>query len=447
MAFEKLPRTPSVITCLDASIAEEKIDALLPTMAKCSALPDIVDVVAPAVVAPDAYFLADLPHEALADKSYEKLGEPIGEGTYGTVWRARCRRTGQTVAMKSVNIRNDRQGFPVTAIREIRALRRLDHPNVVSLLDVCTQPPSVSIETGLGVGPGLAYLIFEYAPSDLTGLLAYRKQRLKLPEIKCLIRQLANALDFCHMKGIMHRDLKPSNVLITAGGVLKLCDFGLSREFRGEGNFSTRVITLWYRPPELLLGATRYDHSVDIWSLGCIFGELLAGQPLFPESSELRVFRKICERCGVMSADAWPAAALKLPQWDKFAPPQTDVGGSDHAIGISPGVIWNDLQARNGAAGIELLRAMLALNSTQRPSADAVLADPFFSQEPKACQPSEIKINQHLSCHELDVKRHREKLREEKETQRQRRPVDAQPIIGIQPAGVEPNSKRQKQLA
>merc|ERR550514_2385190 len=158
--------------------------------------------------------------------------------------------------MKQIIIRNERDGFPVTAIREIRALKRLCHPNIVSLVDVCADPPVGS------TGPGVVYLVFEYSPHDLTGLLAYRKQRLKLTEIKCLLQQLANALDFCHMNGIMHRDLKPSNILVTSKGELKLCDFGLSRSFQGVGNYSTRVITLWYRPPELLLNTKYYDQSV-----------------------------------------------------------------------------------------------------------------------------------------------------------------------------------------
>jgi len=453
-----MPRSPSSANCNDARSVDAQAAAVVPAMAAALAITDVVDSTEPVVVTSDAHFLCEMQHEGVTDKSYEKLGEPIGEGTYGTVWRARCRTTGQTVAMKKVVLRNERQGFPVTAIREVRALRKLDHPNVVSLVDVCAASPAVSSETGVSAGPGSAYLIFEYAPSDLTGLLAYRKQRLKLPEIKCLIRQLANALDFCHMKGIMHRDLKPSNVLITANGELKLCDFGLSREFKGEGNYSTRVITLWYRPPELLLGATRYDHSVDVWSAGCIFGELLAGYPLFPESSELRVFRKICERCGVLAADKWPDELRRLPQWDKFAPPATADGVCENtAAGAPSPVIWQDLTARHGAASVELLKWMLSLDTSKRITADAVLAHPFFSQEPKACQPSEIKINQHLSCHELDVKRHREKLREEKERQRLR-PAAVAPLPGAAAAAVlpavagggqqaaGPDAKRQKQL-
>jgi len=315
--------------------------------------------------------------------------------------------------MKRVVLRNEREGFPVTAVREVRALRRLaSHPNVVTIHDVCAAPPAAGAN-----GPGDAYLIFEYAPSDLTGLLAYRKQKLKLPEIKCLIKQLWNALDFLHLQNIMHRDLKPSNVLITGKGELKLCDFGLSRTFQGPGNYSTRVITLWYRPPELLLGTRHYDQSVDLWSAGCIFGELLAGYPLFPESTELGVFRKICERCGALPAEAWPEGLRRLPQWEKWRPDDVQISSD----------IFGDLRQKYGELAIDLLRCTLKLEPSHRISAQAAYEHGFLSQEPLPCQPSEIKMNQHLSCHELDVKRHREKLREEKEAMRQqaKRPMAA----------------------
>eukprot|EP00929_Paragymnodinium_shiwhaense_P121093 TRINITY_DN9320_c0_g2_i1.p1 TRINITY_DN9320_c0_g2~~TRINITY_DN9320_c0_g2_i1.p1 ORF type:complete len:565 (+),score=148.36 TRINITY_DN9320_c0_g2_i1:73-1767(+) len=361
------------------------------------------------------HFHGQLPHEATIASSYEKLGAPIGEGTYGTVWRARCTRTGDQVAMKRVVLRNEREGFPVTAVREVRALKRLDHPNVVRLFDVCAAPPAPGSNS-----PGDIYLIFEYAPSDLTGLLAYRKQKLKLPEIKCLVWALANALDFCHLQNIMHRDLKPSNVLITGQGELKLCDFGLSRIAEGPGNYSTRVITLWYRPPELLLGTRHYDQSVDVWSAGCIFGELLAGYPLFPESTELGVFRKICERCGARPEEAWPEQQRRLPQWEKFFLPPKRGEEPSSGVGTTPGTgdIFVELNYKHGPSASDLIRSCLKLEPKERIAAGGVLEHRFLEQEPLRCKPSEIRINQTQSCHELDIKRQREKMREEKEAQR-----------------------------
>lgn len=356
------------------------------------------------VANPTDIFTERLEDEILAD-GYERLGDPIGEGTYGTVWRARS-PNGQTVAMKRVVLRNEKEGFPVTAIREIRALRRLEHPNVVKLVDVCAEPPAPGAE-----GPGDCYLVFEYAPSDLTGLFAYRKQQLKLPEIKCLIRQLANALDFCHFRGIMHRDLKPSNILITGRGELKLCDFGLSRTFAGPGTYSTRVITLWYRPPELLLGTRFYGASVDVWSAGCIFGELLARYPLFAADTEIKVFQKVVDRCRAVRDDQWPEELRRLPEWEAFFARRQETDLSSVAD------IYGDILSKHGPVAVDLLKHCLALDPNKRIDAEGILNHAFLSQEPLACAPHEIKINQHLSCHELDVKRHREKMREEKALQ------------------------------
>lgn len=372
------------------------------------------------------FFCERFPHEEVVAESYEKQGVPIGEGTYGTVWRATCRRTSQCVAMKKVFLRNEKEGFPLTAVREIRALKRLHHPNVVKLLDVCVALPG-------NVPSRDIYLIFEYAPSDLTGLLAYRKQKLRPPEVKCLTKQLADALDYCHMENIMHRDLKPSNVLITATGQLKLCDFGLSRTFQGAGNYSTRVITLWYRPPELLLGARHYDSSVDVWSAGCIFGELLAGQALFPESSEGKVFQKICERCGATKEDIWPQDLRRLPQWEKFAPSRNENAPVRNDI-------FTDLAHRHGVVAADLLRSTLRLDPLQRTTAADIMLHRYFSEEPRACQQHEIKMNPNLSCHELDVKRHREKMRETRQQQR------AQANGGREQEGQVPTPKRAKHV-
>mmetsp|Transcript_73427 Transcript_73427/g.129567 ORF Transcript_73427/g.129567 Transcript_73427/m.129567 type:complete len:478 (-) Transcript_73427:60-1493(-) len=389
----------------------------------------------------DSHFCEPLEHEKELSANYEKLGAPVGEGTYGTVWKGRCTRTGQEVAMKKVVLRYEREGFPTTAVREVRALRRLKHHNVVSLLDVWAEP------SGRGAsGPGDAYLIFEYAPHDLAGYMHYRK-KLKMPEIKCIVRQLTDALDFCHLNNIMHRDLKPSNILLTGKGELKLCDFGLSRTFGGAGNYSTRVITLWYRPPELLLGAKHYDARVDVWSAGCIFGELLAGTPLFPDSTEIQVFKKIRQRCAAHNPEQWPEDIRKLPLWDKFfAPP-----GSKAAPPPLDRDFFAELRTKHGSAAVELLKATLHLDPIQRIGSDRVAAHPFFDQEPLPCKPAEIKMPaQHVSCKELDVKRRREKQEEEKaekEAKQQKRPAEGQ--SGNQGRGgggalVEPSPKRHR---
>jgi len=345
------------------------------------------------------------PHEKVTAESFEKDGVPIGEGTYGTVWRAR--RKGDTgnalFAMKKVVLRNEREGLPLTAIREIRALRRLDHPNVVKMVSVCTAAPEVGIDVRE------IYLVFEYLNSDLTGLLAWRKGKLKTPEVKCLMHQMMCGLDYCHTQNILHRDLKPSNILVTNSGQLKLCDFGLSRTFSGFGNYSTRVITLWYRPPELLLGARTYDAGVDIWSAGCIFGEMLEGAPLFADSAEIKVFHKIVDRCGRMNETDWPDH-MRHSLWERFWPHQRQRDTFKRRIDL-----FADTRTKRGNGAADLLIAMLGMDPHQRITSEETLKHPYFSEAPLACRPEDVKISSQLSLHELDVKRHREKLRDDNE--------------------------------
>eukprot|EP00403_Amphidinium_massartii_P027910 CAMPEP_0178394548 /NCGR_PEP_ID=MMETSP0689_2-20121128/12764_1 /TAXON_ID=160604 /ORGANISM="Amphidinium massartii, Strain CS-259" /LENGTH=316 /DNA_ID=CAMNT_0020015183 /DNA_START=1 /DNA_END=949 /DNA_ORIENTATION=- len=255
---------------------------------------------------PESDFLSEpLDFERPIEELYEMVEDPIGEGTYGTVWRARCRRTGQDVALKRLKMKQERwqaDGFPRNAVREMVALQRLRHQNIVALLDVHAAVPATNQDV---------YMVFEYAPSDLTGLMNYRK-KLKVPETKCIFRELLNGLDFCHMNGVMHRDLKPSNVLIAANGVVKLCDFASREASSDQGQAHTHN-----RPPELLLGNTRYDESVDIWSAACILGEMVLGRPLFPGKVEAAVLQLICRRFNALDEEAWPEKLRDLPNWKK----------------------------------------------------------------------------------------------------------------------------------
>mmetsp|Transcript_99654 Transcript_99654/g.187498 ORF Transcript_99654/g.187498 Transcript_99654/m.187498 type:complete len:504 (-) Transcript_99654:47-1558(-) len=396
-------RAPPASASAPAAAAAAKAASEAPA-AKTAPAPTELEAGSPDL--PNYYTLA-LPHETSTVHDYERIGAPIGEGTYGTVWRATCKKTGQTVAIKRVMVRNERDGFPLTAIREIRALYRLKQNNIVNLIEVVADPEKAE-----------AFLVFEYCPSDLTGLMAYRKQRLKMGEIKCLIKQLMNAVDFCHMNGIMHRDLKPSNVLITARGELKLCDFGLSRIFSGSGNFSTRVITLWYRPAELLLGTRTYDQSVDVWSCGCMLGELLTGYPMFPESSETRVFVAIANKLAPVE-DLWPVELRMLPQWNKLWSVKQQFTGNEEPSDVVK-AFFREVARLYGQESSELLRSTLELEPSKRISSEAVLRHSWFFRDPMPCQPHEIRLNQNMSFHELDVKRHREKLRQEQENKRKR---------------------------
>lgn len=359
---------------------------------------------------------------------YQKQGEAVGEGTYGTVWKGiRCADNAE-VAMKKVILRHQKEGFPSTAIREIRALRALhNHPNVVKLHDVYTEMPGTN-------GVGDAYLIFEYVQHDLTGFMTYRK-KLKQPEVKCLAKQLLDGLDYCHLHNFMHRDLKPSNILLTGKGDLKLCDFGLSRSFpdKSMGQYSTRVITLWYRPPELLLGTAKYNFSVDIWSAGCIIGEMMNSTPLFPDASEIQVLRKIRNRCLLLNQEDWPENIRKLPYWEKYWQQINRPTGPGEQRDL-----FQDLTTKHGREAVELLKDSLSLDPAKRPDTASLMNSHWFEAEPPPCRPCEMKMPPEGSgMKELGVRK-RQVQREEAKEEEDKVPRDGKPRASHAPQAERP---------
>ncbi|KAL6329118.1 hypothetical protein AAG906_007664 [Vitis piasezkii] len=209
--------------------------------------------------------------------SFERL-DKIGQGTYSSVYKARDLETGKTVALKKVRFANmDPESVRFMA-REIHILRRLDHPNVMKLEGLITSRMSGSL-----------YLVFEYMDHDLAGLASSPKIKFTEPQIKCYMQQLLRGLEHCHSRGVLHRDIKGSNLLIDNNGNLKIGDFGLATFFQPyqKQPLTSRVVTLWYRPPELLLGATSYGVAVDLWSAGCILAELYAGKPIMQGRTEV----------------------------------------------------------------------------------------------------------------------------------------------------------------
>ena len=191
--------------------------------------------------------------------------DTIGEGTYGVVYKARVRSTGEILALKRIRLEQEEEGVPSTAIREISLLKELRHENIVKLVDV------VHLEKKL-------YLVFEYLDLDL------KKHMDSSPHIsndrmviKGYVYQMCAGIAFCHSHRVLHRDLKPQNLLIdTETNSLKLADFGLARAFAIPLRaYTHEVVTLWYRAPEILLGAKQYSTPVDVWSIGCIFAEMI----------------------------------------------------------------------------------------------------------------------------------------------------------------------------
>ncbi|XP_014673937.1 PREDICTED: cyclin-dependent kinase 9-like [Priapulus caudatus] len=183
---------------------------------------------------------------------YERITK-IGQGTFGEVFKARDKKTKKLVALKKILMDNEKEGFPITALREIKILQLLYHENVVQLIEICRTKA-----TQFNRNKSTFYLVFEFCEHDLAGLLSNFNVKFSLGEIKKVMQQLLNGLYFIHSNKILHRDMKAANILITKNGLLKLADFGLARAFsipkpQLPNRYTNRVVTLWYRPPELLL--------------------------------------------------------------------------------------------------------------------------------------------------------------------------------------------------
>ncbi|XP_020248306.1 probable serine/threonine-protein kinase At1g09600 [Asparagus officinalis] len=251
--------------------------------------------------------------------------------------------------------------------REIHILRRLDHPNVIKLEGLVTSRMSCSL-----------YLVFEYMEHDLAGLASFPGMKFTESQIKCYMQQLLRGLDHCHTRGILHRDIKGSNLLIDNSGILKIADFGLASFFSPSQNhpLTSRVVTLWYRPPELLLGATNYGVAVDLWSTGCILAEMYAGKPIMPGRTEVEQLHKIFKLCGSPSEDYWRKS--KLPHATIFKPQQPYRRCVTETFKDFP------------LSALALMDILLSIDPADRGTAASALKNEFFTTKPVACDPSSL---------------------------------------------------------
>ena len=185
-------------------------------------------------------------------------------------------------------------------------MSQVENPNIVKLKEVVTSKASDATRN-----KGSVFMVFEYAECDLVGLMKSRK--LSEPHIMCLLKQLLEAVHVAHVNQVLHRDIKPSNVLVNSQGILKLADWGLCRKWVHGNKYTNRVVTLWYRAPELLLGEQHYTTAIDMWAVGCLMAELLIGRALFPGKDEVNQLKLILELCGKPAKDQLPAGWENLP--------------------------------------------------------------------------------------------------------------------------------------
>ncbi|KAG6398734.1 hypothetical protein SASPL_140203 [Salvia splendens] len=296
---------------------------------------------------------------------FERLNK-IDEGTYGVVFRARDKKTGEIVALKKVKMEKEREGFPLTSLREINILLSFDYPSIVDVKEVVVGSNLDSI-----------FMVMEYMEHDLKALMETMKQPFSQSEVKCLMIQLLEGVKYLHDNWVLHRDLKTSNLLLNNRGELKICDLGLARQYGSPLKpYTHLVVTLWYRAPELLLGAKLYSTAIDMWSLGCIMAELLSKEPLFNGKTEVEQLDKIFRILGTPNETIWPGFS-KLPgvkvnfvkhQYNllrrKF--PATSFTGSP---------VLSD-------TGFDLLNRLLTYDPDKRISAEEALNHEWFSEVP-----------------------------------------------------------------
>jgi serine/threonine protein kinase len=289
---------------------------------------------------------------------YQKIEKNggLGEGTYGVVYKAKDRQTGDIVALKRIRLEVEDEGIPSTTLREISVLRQLKHPNIVELSDVIQSE-------------GRLFLCFEFVDKDLKKYMESLGDAPMAPAtVKSFTYQLIKGLEFCHVRGVMHRDLKPQNLLVSREGRLKLADFGLARAFVPPIRpFTHEVVTLWYRPPEILLGCKTYALPVDMWAVGTIMYEMITKRPMFPGDSEVDELFKIFRVCGTPNETLWPGVTA-LQDWNESFP-------------VWPTLDITKLPALSNfeRAGIDLIDQTLPLDPKKRLSAGEALTHEYFA--------------------------------------------------------------------
>ncbi|KAM0680860.1 Cyclin-dependent kinase catalytic subunit [Glugoides intestinalis] len=289
----------------------------------------------------------------MAVSAFQKL-EKVGEGTYGIVYKAREKSTGKYVALKKIRPESENEGIPATTIREILLLKNLKHSTIINLMEVIHSEDKM-------------YLVFEYVDTDLKQIIdmkSRKNEKLDPKIIKKIAFQLCTAVCFCHTKNIFHRDLKPQNILVDLNFNVKLGDFGLGRAASIPlRHYTAQIVTLWYRPPELLLGYEYYDSSVDVWSLACIIAEMDMMMPLFMGDSEVDQLYKIYNILGTPTNEHW-SEVESLPNYNKemtnFKKKNFDTLISDKPLS-------------------SLIEKMLLYDPLKRITAQEALDEPYFN--------------------------------------------------------------------
>jgi serine/threonine-protein kinase BUR1 len=332
-------------------------------------------------------------------KGCSKIGEyemmqKLGEGTFGEVHKARHRVTGSVYALKKILMHNEKDGFPITALREIKLLKMLSHDNVLKLEEMAVERPKAE-----GRKRAILYMVTPYMDHDLSGLLDNPDVKFQEAQIKCYMLQLFKGLRYLHDNHILHRDMKAANLLINNRGRLQIADFGLARHYdepvpqRGKGNgearreYTTLVVTRWYRPPELLLQLRRYTPAIDMWGAGCVFGEMFKRKPILAGQSDIHQAQIIFELIGSPNDQT-------MPGWNEL-PGAEPV----RQFGTFTGNIAGRFRELS-PTGLSLIKDLMRLDWRKRINAIDAIDHPYFRENPKPMR--EEDIPHFADSHELD---------------------------------------------
>ena len=327
----------------------------------------------------------------------------LGEGTYGRVFRGLDLETNEAVAVKRAKVEmRTAGGVHFTTIREIKIMKKLNHPNLMNLVTIFNEEGDSEELTSVS-------LVMPFMQTDLGSVFCDRSVVFTMSHVKGIVHQILAGLDYMHSRWFLHRDLKPANVFLdTNSGICKIGDFGFARMFGTPhsgihnrkrsfgGNMTSVVCTQWYRAPELFFGSTHYGPGIDIWAVGCIMAEMLPRQrmvagkpvsqhrgPLFDATNDIEQLQKIFELMGTPSDDLWPLAK-HLPKHLLFThlPP--------------PSSPWPETtfpescKAASGTA--EFLQSMLALDPSDRVSAEEALESEYMASDRVLPRPASARV-------------------------------------------------------
>ncbi|XP_021928252.1 cyclin-dependent kinase 14 isoform X1 [Zootermopsis nevadensis] len=291
-------------------------------------------------------------------EAYIKL-EQLGEGSYATVFKGYSNLTNQVVALKEIRLQEE-EGAPFTAIREASLLKELKHANIVTLHDIVHTRETLTF-------------VFEYVHTDLSQYMEKHSGGLEHRNVRLFLFQLLRGLAYCHRRRVLHRDVKPQNLLISEMGELKLADFGLARAKSVPSHtYSHEVVTLWYRPPDVLLGSTEYSTSLDMWGVGCIFVEMITGVPTFPGVRDTYdQLDKIFKILGTPTEETW-SGVTHLPGYK----PHKLGFYRAQKLGLAFPRLYDVVEGENMAS------ALLQLKADDRIMAEEALTHRYFSSLP-----------------------------------------------------------------